>query len=89
MPLPAIPGLRDFAVRADEAVFSGDAMDDERLVALWKESDEASAAAQGSVSWLRRRLSRFRIRSSTDLAERLAARVSAAVPTTTLGATNR
>ena len=89
VPLPAIPGLRDFAVRADEAVFSGKEIDSDGLDALWKESEEASAAAQNSVSWFRRRISAFRIRPKTDVAERLAARVNAAIPTSTQGATNR
>jgi len=85
-PLPAIPGLRDFAVRADAAVFSGTDIEQPQLDALWLESTEAVDAAQRSVSWFRRQLSKFRIRPKNDVVGSLAARLTAAVPTSLRGA---
>jgi len=80
VPLPAIPGLREFAVRADAAVFSGAEIPQSELDDLWSESTKAVDAAKLSVSWFRRQLSKFRIRSKRDLAGTLAARLTAAVP---------
>ena len=76
VPLPAIPGVRDFAVDLDRAVFSADDVNDEELDRLWSELESATEAARASVTPMRRLLSRYRIRSrndvATDLAERLA-----------------
>lgn len=81
-PLPAIPGLRDFAVASDAAVFSGGEIDDAAIDTLWTQSDNATLAARRSVSWYRRRLSRFRIRSRTDVVAGLVARMNAAASRT-------
>jgi transglutaminase-like putative cysteine protease len=88
-PLPVLPGLREFAVAADEAVFSGNTVPDERIEALWVESVEAGDAAKRSVSWFRRQLSKFRIRPSKDIAGTLVERLNAAVPQTMRGALTR
>lgn len=77
-PLPAIPGLREFAVRADEAAFSGGDVADASVVSLWEESLQAEDAARKSVSWFRRQLSKFRIRPKADIADIVARRLDAA-----------
>ncbi len=88
-PLPAIPGLREFAVRADEAVFSGSSVDDPEVDALWNESREAGEAARRSVSWFRRQLSKFRVRAKRDIANLVAAKLAVAIPTQVRGAATR
>ncbi len=88
-PLPAIPGLRDFAVSADRAVFSGADLDDGQVDDLWTGALEAEQAAQRSVSWFRRQLSKFRIRAGRDVTDDLSARLTAAVPTSMRGAFTR
>jgi hypothetical protein len=76
--LPVIPGLRDFAVSADAAVFSGDEIPAATVDGLWSELGSAQDAARRSVSWFRRRISKFRMRSRGELAKAVAARVAAA-----------
>lgn len=88
-PLPAIPGLREFAVSADRAVFSGAELRDAEVDDLWTGAIDAEVAAQRSVSWFRRRLSKFRIRANRDITDALSARLSAAVPTSMRGAFTR
>jgi hypothetical protein len=78
-PLPAIPGLRDFAVATDAAVFSGRELGDADIQQLWTESADATKAARESVSWFRRRLSSFRVRARLD-PRAFAARLNAMVP---------
>lgn len=79
-PLPVLPGLRDLAVSADVAVFSGRAVAEPEISTLWAEADNAADAARRSVSWFRRRLSGFRYRLRRDVvaaaAQRLAASAS-------------
>lgn len=75
-PLPAIPGLREFAVAADRAVFSGAAIGDAELEALWAEYDAAQKAAHSSVSAVRRQLSKFRFRARNDVVDDLAERLN-------------
>ncbi len=77
-PLPAIPGLRDFAVAADRAVFSGAEVSDAELERLWTEYIEAQRAARASVSMTRRHLSKFRIRARVDVVDDLTERLTAA-----------
>jgi hypothetical protein len=88
-PLPAIPGLREFAVSADRAVFSGTELDDKQIDGLWKSALDAEQAAQRSVSWFRRQLSKFRIRAGRDVTDALSARLTAAMPTSMRGAFTR
>jgi len=79
VPLPAIPGLREYAVRADEAVFSGREISRNEVNDRWTDFELSEDAARRSVSWFRRHLSKFRIRPKRDLAEALASRISDAV----------
>ena len=60
--LAVLPGLRELAVDADEAVFSGEPVDDDRLQAVWAAADEALSVARKSVTWMRRQVGRFRYR---------------------------
>lgn len=83
--LPAIPGLREFADRADEAVFSGRAIEADEVQEVWAEADEAGLAARKSVSWFRRQLSKFRVRPRRNVAEYLAESISTAIPTSSRG----
>jgi hypothetical protein len=84
-PLPAIPGLREFAVRADAAVFSGLPIEKPAIDALWAEVGTAAEAARRSVGRFRRQLSRFRIRPRRDVADALARSIASAVPATPKG----
>ncbi|MER3393690.1 MAG: hypothetical protein RIA38_01815, partial [Microcella pacifica] len=77
-PLPAIPGVRDFAVDLDRAVFSADNVSDEELDRLWSELESATEAARASVTPMRRLLSRYRLRSRNDVANDLAERLARA-----------
>jgi hypothetical protein len=61
-PLPVLAGLRELAVGADHAVFSGEPVSEERLESVWRASDEARKAARKSVSWTRREIGKFRYR---------------------------
>jgi hypothetical protein len=61
-PLPVLAGLRELAVDADWAVFSGKPVTAEHLESVWRASDEARAAARKSVSWTRREIGKFRYR---------------------------
>ena len=78
-PLPAIPGLREFAVATDEAVFSGQELGQQHVDVLWSQAAEANRAARRSVSWFRRRLAAFRVRARLDVAG-VIARVNAMAP---------
>jgi hypothetical protein len=78
-PLPSIPGLREFAVAADAAVFSGRDLEPEDVERLWAQSSEAQGAARRSVSWFRRRLAAFRVRARLDVAG-VIARLNAMAP---------
>jgi hypothetical protein len=69
--LPGIPGLHEIAVASDEAVFSGRPLAATEVDALWGQSAVAVRAARASVSWIRRQVSRFRIRPRKDLVEAL------------------
>lgn len=66
--LPVLPGVREFAVASDAAVFSGAEVSNETVEKLWSDLDDVNEAARRSVSWFRRRVSGFRLRSRTDLA---------------------
>lgn len=55
-------GLRTLASEADEAVFSGQDVDDDRTDKVWTEALAAVEVAQATVSGVRRLVSRFRIR---------------------------
>ncbi len=63
--LPVLPGLREFAVASDAAVFSGEDVTDEVVEKLWSDLDDVKGAARLSVSWFSRRISSFRLRSRT------------------------
>jgi transglutaminase-like putative cysteine protease len=80
--LPVLPGLREFAVASDAAVFSGSEISHESVEQLWSELSESEKAARRSVSWFRRRLSAFRIRSRTDLTQLRARLASRPAPLT-------
>jgi hypothetical protein len=56
------PGLTTIAARADEAVFSGAEIDEERSERVWTEALAAIEIARGSVTNMRRLVSRFRLR---------------------------
>ncbi|MDF1479350.1 transglutaminase-like domain-containing protein [Leifsonia sp. H3M29-4] len=66
------PRLRPLAAATDEAVFSGDDVDDARSDTVWTESMAAVEVARGAVTASRRLLSRFRIRSARDWVARAA-----------------
>ncbi len=76
--LPVLPGLREFAVAADEAVFSGNDVAPETVSRLWADLAAVQDAGRRSVSWFRRRLSAFRVRSRRGAGGGFAARVVAA-----------
>jgi transglutaminase-like putative cysteine protease len=78
--LPVLPGLREFAVASDAAVFSGTEVSDETVDGLWSKLADAEAAARRSASWFRRRISSFRVRSRVDLSAAVFSRVAAARP---------
>jgi hypothetical protein len=71
--------LREFAVAADAAVFSGRDLEPEDVERLWAQSSEAQGAARRSVSWFRRRLAAFRVRARLDVAG-VIARLNAMAP---------
>lgn len=77
-PLPAIPGLREFAVDLDRAVFSANAVSQTELDRLWSELEQATQAARGSVTPMRRLLSRYRLRPRNDVVADLSDRLTAA-----------
>jgi hypothetical protein len=74
---PVLPGLREFAVAADAAVFSGEDVAPETVTQLWAELVPVEDAGRRSVSWLRRRLSAFRVRSRANLSRAFASRMAA------------
>jgi hypothetical protein len=76
--LPAIPGLRDFAVDLDRAVFSAYEVDDDELGRLWDELEQATKGARASVTPMRRLLSRYRLHARNDVASDLAERLTEA-----------
>jgi hypothetical protein len=76
--LPVLPGLREFAVVADAAVFSGDDVGQAEVDRLWSDLTPVLEAGQRSVSWFRRRVSAFRVRSRVGLGELVARQVAAA-----------
>lgn len=76
--LPVLPGLREFAVATDAAVFSGDEVPQADVDRLWSDLTPVLEAGQRSVSWFRRRVSAFRVRSRVGLSELVARQVAAA-----------
>jgi transglutaminase-like putative cysteine protease len=66
------PRLRVLAADADEAVFSGEDIDEARSETVWTEALAAVEVATATVTGGRRLLSRFRVRSVRDLVARLA-----------------
>jgi hypothetical protein len=78
-PLPSIPGLREFAVATDAAVFSGRDLDAAEVDELWARARDAQDAARKSVSWVRRRLAAFRVRSRLDV-RGVVARINSMAP---------
>ena len=76
--LPVLPGLREFAVAADAAVFSGDDVPQAEVDRLWSDLAPVLDAGRRSVSWFRRRVSAFRVRSRVGLGELVARQVAAA-----------
>lgn len=75
-PLPAIPGLREFAVDLDRAVFSGTDVGDAEVDRLWGELEQATTAARASVTPVRRLLSRYRMRPRNDIVADLSDRLT-------------
>lgn len=76
--LPVLPGLREFAVAADAAVFSGEDVPQDEVDRLWSDLTPVLDAGRRSVSWFRRRVSAFRVRSRVGLGELVARQVAAA-----------
>ena len=64
--LPGMPELYGVASSVDEAVFSGNQVSDAVVDAAWTAVLDSAKSAKGSVSWRRRQLSKFRIRSKRD-----------------------
>jgi hypothetical protein len=77
-PLPALPGLRDVAVDVDAAVFSGREIQQDVVDKIWESSDEGASAARASVTWVRRQLSRYRVRTRKDYVEAASKKFAAA-----------
>lgn len=69
--LASPPRLRTLAAEADEAVFSGQPVDDARSATVWTEALAAVEVAHGAVTGWRRILSRYRVRSVRDWVNRL------------------
>ncbi|TQL47552.1 uncharacterized protein DUF4129 [Homoserinimonas aerilata] len=63
--------LRPLASTTDEAVFSGQPIDDERSAQAWSEAQLAVEAARVGLSRMRRFLARYRVRSARDWANRI------------------
>ncbi|MBC7402577.1 MAG: transglutaminase domain-containing protein, partial [Microbacteriaceae bacterium] len=76
--LSVLAGVREFAVASDAAVFSGGDVSLATIDALWADLGMVEGGARRSVSWFRRRLSRFRVRSRVDLSQVTARLTSAA-----------
>lgn len=76
--LSTLAGVREFAVASDAAVFSGGDVSLATIDALWADLGMVEGGARRSVSWFRRRLSRFRVRSRVDLSQVTARLTSAA-----------
>jgi len=76
--LPVLPGLREFAVAADAVVFSGVDVGPEAVDRLWSKLAPVEQAGRRSVSWFRRRLSSFRVRSRIKLPAVVSSRRGAA-----------
>lgn len=84
--LPGMPELYGVAVRVDEAVFSGRTIDEVAVTATWEAVIDSTRDARRSVSWSRRQLSRFRIRSKRDWVDFLANAGGISVPRNLKGA---
>jgi len=67
--LPGMPELYNFASHVDEAVFSGRDVPDSVVESVWSSTLDSAKAARGSVTWLRRHSSKFRVRSQRDWLE--------------------
>jgi transglutaminase-like putative cysteine protease len=70
--LPGMPELYGIAESVDEAVFSGRQVDDATVESAWASALDSAKDARRSVSWTRRQLSKFRIRSKRDWLDVLA-----------------
>lgn len=81
-----MPELYGVAVRVDEAVFSGRTIDEVAVTATWEAVIDSTRDARRSVSWSRRQLSRFRIRSKRDWVDFLANAGGISVPRNLKGA---
>jgi transglutaminase-like putative cysteine protease len=81
---PAVPDaggvLTALAERADDAVFAGADVDDERIAALWHDVDEAVRAAGASAGRGRRVLSRYRIAAARRWSSRVVAAATDGLP---------
>jgi hypothetical protein len=73
-----LPGLREFAVAVDAAVFSGEDVPQAEVDRLWSDLTPVLDAGRRSVSWFRRRVNAFRVRSRVGLGELVARQVAAA-----------
>lgn len=85
--LPGMPELYGVASSVDEAVFSGRDIPDGVVDAAWSAALDSSKSARGSVSWIRRQSSKFRIRPKRDWLEVLTKAGGIAMPTALKGAT--
>ena len=63
--------LRSLAIRTDEAVFSGQPVDDQTTERVWTEASASIEAARKAVTGLRRFISRYRVRKAHDWAIRI------------------
>ena len=72
--------FRALARDADEVVFSGGAVDDERIAELWSRADAVAVEGRRSVSGVRRVLSRYRVRTKHDVVGAIGERVAAVTP---------
>ena len=76
----AEPKLRDIATATDEAVFSGQEIDDARTEIVWTEALAAVEVARSTVTGTKRLLSRFRIRTARDWVARMSSSGSKETP---------
>lgn len=84
--LPGMPALYGMASSVDEAVFSGRDVNNSLVESVWADALEAAKDARRSVSWTRRQLSKFRIRSKRDWLEAISKAGGLAMPQLLKGA---
>jgi hypothetical protein len=83
------PTVTALAERADDAVFAGDAVDEQQVAALWSEVDEVLDAAGTAAGRRRRLLSRYRVAAARRWGTRVVATATQALPPTAVRAVGR